>query len=157
MNPNDLHWLAGVIDKGCAITVCKTGWGNRAKAFGYTVRICISSTSLSLVTKVHALTRMGYISTTPRQRVQHYHGRRSSKMQDRYTLLFHGKESVAMLEMVMPYLRTQDRRAATAIALQKAIRSRRRRQDGAVYRQDVEKIDRLRVTLKLQGTRTTLK
>ncbi len=156
MKTEDLHWLAGVIDKGCAIVPIRGTFMPRGKAYTYVLRLCISSTNFQLVERIHKLTQMGYISTHTREMIMRLHKRptQTSQIQDRYTLYFHSHEAVRLLEMVKPYLRTQERRADIALALQKAVKSRRRRQNGAVYRQDVDRIDRLVMNLKKKGTRT---
>ena len=156
---NDLHWLAGVIDKGCAITATRGKFLPRGKAHVYVVRLCISSTNFQLVERVHTLTGMGYISTALRDdinRIHRHHGIKKANANNRYTLLVHGVEAARLLEMVLPYLRTQGRKVEVALALQKVIRSRRshRTKTGSFYRRDVDKVERLVTKLKEHGTRT---
>jgi len=158
---NDLHWLAGVIDKGCSIIAIPGKWLPRGQARGYTVRMCVSSTNFQLVERVHVLTGMGYISTTPREninRIHHHHGITKANANNRYTLLLHSGEAARLLEMVLPYLRTQVRKAEAALALQKTLKGRRgrRTKSGSFYRRDVDKVDRLVTTLKERGTRTKI-
>jgi hypothetical protein len=156
IKPSDLHWLAGVIEKGCSITSFRQNWSPRKQAWHYLLRVYVSSVNLDLLEKIKSITGLGVIYTVPKEQIASYHNLmpgKKSRYRDRHTLRIHGVQADQLLRMITPYLRTQKRRAEIAVALHEAVHTRRHCNDGTVHKQDVSKVDTLVQKLKKEKLR----
>jgi hypothetical protein len=112
---SDLDWMAGILDKGCAITA----WPNGNK---YCIRLIISSTNAEIALRLHRLIRTGHIKIQKRTWAIRAHGRtRKSKIRDVTRYMLFGANAAAFLEEILPHLRTEraQKRAKAALRLHK--------------------------------------
>lgn len=137
MKSSDLNWIAGILDKGCGLS------GHKPQGGTAYLRLSVSSTNMEVAMKLHGLLGTGHIKIVSREDMIRYHGLKKSKSKIKHSFQYHlySSNAAAVLEQVLPYLRTQrmQKRAKLAIQLNN---------------------DRSNKTLaKLQklGTRTTMK
>ena len=115
MKNKDLHWIAGIIDKGCAITAARNG-----KKF--CIRVVMSSTNPEVAMKLHSLIKTGNIKIHKRKWTIKYHGATVSgkhrSIKDSYQYILCGLHAANFLEKVVPFLRTEKAQNKALLAIQ---------------------------------------
>jgi hypothetical protein len=117
MKSSDLNWIAGILDKGCALSGMVPQNGTAY------LRLIVSSTNMEVAMKLHALLGTGSIKITTRESMIRYHGlkKSQSKIKHSFRYCLYGSNAAKLLEQVMPYFRTErmQKRARLAIQLDK--------------------------------------
>lgn len=111
----DLNWIAGIMDKGCAITAAR----NRKR---FCIRVVMSSTNAEVAMRLHKLIGTGNIKIHQRKWIIKHHktrGGRAGRVKEVYRYMLCGVNARDFLETITQFLRTErsQRRAALAIQL----------------------------------------
>lgn len=113
MKHQDLHWIAGIIDKGCAITAAR----NSKK---FCIRVVMSSTNAEVAMRLHKLIGTGNIKIHKREWSIKHHARKvkQSRIKHVYRYMMHGNSASTFLEEVLPFLRTERAQRKATLAIQ---------------------------------------